>query len=97
MEKIKNKKTVYVGMEIVGVNNSKVSAKTLDVLKYLHDEGIIEGYELFATDSHPLKESKKLITTVLYEVMKIKDFSDSVYTKIIPMLNFLSEFANKKK
>lgn len=97
MEKIKNKKTAYVAIEVVGVNNAKVSARVLDMLKYLHDEGLIEDYELFVTDSHPLKEAKKLISTVLYEVMKIKDFSNSVHSKIFPILSFLSEFANKKK
>lgn len=97
MNKIKNKRTAYIGVEIVGVNNAKVSARAINMLKYLHNEGLIENYELFVTDSHSLKESKKLISSVLYEVMKLKDFSEAVFNKLLPMITFASELVNKNK
>jgi len=96
MEKIKKTRTAYIGIELVGINNSKVSAKTLDILKHLHEEGVIENYELFVTDSHPLKETKKVISFFLFEIMKLKDFSDGIVNKVTPAVKFLVDFVNRK-
>lgn len=98
MKKMK-KQTVYVAIEVVGINGGKASARALDILHDLHRQGMIENYEVFASDSHPLKDTKKIIAPILFEVFKLKEISTKTYIMFEPMIAFFGNMVkllNKK-
>jgi hypothetical protein len=96
MDKLKKTKTVYIGIELLAGTKDKATTKTLDMLKYLYDEGFVENYEVFVADDHSLKESKRLVTDILFEVMKVKDLSDKVYKEVAPMISYFLKVIGKK-
>ncbi len=99
MNKSKTTKTVYLAVEVVTKNSGKASLKTIEMLKHLYKEGLIENYEVFVVDDNPINDTKKFISSVLFEVMKIKTFSDKaflVFNSYIKLFNDIVKHSNLK-
>jgi hypothetical protein len=96
MEKL-NKKTVYVGIELLGVDNGQVSSKAIQLLKGLTEDGTIQNFEVFLVDDYPLKETKKVVTDILYEAIKLKYLAEEVKGYVKPITELLSKILEKGK
>ena len=95
MEKIKKTKTVYLAIEVLAGSPGKASEKAIDMMKHLYNEGFVENYEIFLADDHSINETKKFISAILFEVMKLKSFTDKAFITFNSYIKLFNDIVNQ--
>jgi len=72
------KQTLYIGIEVDAKAQGRTTPRIITVLDNIKKEGYINQYEVFLCDDQPLQETKKILSGILYEIVKARTMTDSV-------------------